>query len=157
MRVDRSAMTTSLSPPWSLPSSLLKPPWPVLPPPVKFAGHATPPTDSLDARDHKLVSSIHDQVLGAAELHPDGNRGSCGLRSASHFSHHVHDIHGVLAFRMLVAVTGVRGAAAAVADVRPWVDRGGGATWSRTTVGATTAYGHLGRRWGVGATGWNRI
>ncbi|KAF8724236.1 hypothetical protein HU200_021258 [Digitaria exilis] len=51
---------------------------------VKFAGHATPPTDSLHARDHKLVSSIHDQVLGAAELHPGGNRGSCGLQSASH-------------------------------------------------------------------------
>ena len=52
---------------------------------VKFVGRTTPPIDSLHPRDHKLLNSIQDPVLGAAELHPDGNCGSRG--------------HGVLTFR----------------------------------------------------------
>jgi len=52
---------------------------------VKFAGRTTPPIDSLHPHDHKLLNSIQDPALGAAELHPDGNRGSRG--------------HGVLTFR----------------------------------------------------------
>ena len=47
-------------------------PWPVLLPPVKFAGRTTPPIDSLHPRDHKLLNSIQDPALGAAELHPTG-------------------------------------------------------------------------------------
>ena len=46
---------------------------PLLLPPIKFTDHSTSPTDSLHPRDHKLVSSIHDQAVGAAEVHPDGN------------------------------------------------------------------------------------
>ena len=69
---------------FSLALRLCPEPWPVLLPPVKFAGRTTPPIDSLHPRDHKLLNSIQDPALGAAELHPDGNCGSRG--------------HGVLTF-----------------------------------------------------------
>ena len=53
-------------------------PWPVLLPPVKFAGCTKPPIDSLHPHDHKLLNYIEDPALGAAVLHPNGNRGSRG-------------------------------------------------------------------------------
>uniref|UniRef100_K3XM96 Uncharacterized protein n=1 Tax=Setaria italica TaxID=4555 RepID=K3XM96_SETIT len=47
--------------------------------PAKFASYTPPPADSSQPRYHNLPISIQDQDIGAAELHPDGNRGSRGL------------------------------------------------------------------------------
>ncbi|RCV40186.1 hypothetical protein SETIT_9G032100v2 [Setaria italica] len=46
---------------------------------AKFASYTPPPADSSHHRYHNLPISIQDQALGAAELHPDGNRGSRSL------------------------------------------------------------------------------
>nr|CAB3481023.1 unnamed protein product [Digitaria exilis] len=80
VEVKGSCTGASISLSSSLPCSpSLLSPDPCSPPPVKFAGHTTPLSNSLRPWDHKLVSSIHDQVLGADERHPDGNGGSRDL------------------------------------------------------------------------------